>query len=81
MKNTYPKQIQKFAGLEIVKKSSGKKKGQPRISKRGRRKLRRTMYGSAHALINWNSALQECIEPEMTQFSPIIKCRVIVITL
>ena len=40
---TDPKQIQKLAGLEIVKKSSGKKKCQPRISKRGRRKLRRTM--------------------------------------
>ena len=36
---TDPKQIQKLAGLKIVKKSSGKKKGQPRISKRGRRKL------------------------------------------
>ena len=34
---TDPKQIQKLAGLEIVKSSSGKKKGQPRISKRGRR--------------------------------------------
>lgn len=48
---TDPKQIQKLAGLEIVKKSSGKKKGQPRISKRGRRKLRRTMYESARALM------------------------------
>ena len=56
---TDPKQIQKLAGLEIVKKSSGKKKGQPRISKRGRRKLRRTMYESARALINWNPAFQE----------------------
>ncbi len=48
------KQIQKPAGLEIVKKSSGKKKRQPRISKRGRRKLRRTMYESARVLMNWN---------------------------
>ena len=56
---TDPKQIQKLAGLEIVKKSSGKKKGQPRISKRGRRKLRRTMYESARVLINWNPAFQD----------------------
>ena len=56
---TNPRQIQKFAGLEIVKKSSGKKKGQPRISKRGRRKLRRTMYESARALVNWNLAFQD----------------------
>ena len=53
------KQIQKLAGMEIVKKSSGKKKGQPRISKRGRRKLRRTMYESARALMNWNPAFQD----------------------
>lgn len=56
---TDPKQIQKLAGLEIVKKSSGKKKGQPRISKRGRRKLRRTMYESAKALMLWNPAFQD----------------------
>ncbi len=56
---TDPKQIQKLAGLEIVKKSSGKKKGQPRVSKRGRRKLRRTMYESARSLINWNRAFQD----------------------
>ncbi len=56
---TGPKQIQKLAGLEIVKKSYGKKKGQPRISKRGRRKLRRTMYESARALMTWNPAFQD----------------------
>ncbi len=53
---TDPRQIQKLAGLEITKISSGKKRGQPGISKRGRRKLRRTMYESARALINWNPA-------------------------
>ena len=56
---TDSKQIQKLAGLEIVKKSSGKKKGQPRISKRGRRKLRRTMYESARALMTWNPVFQD----------------------
>ena len=50
---TDPKQVQKLAGLEITKNSSGKKKGQPCISKRGRRRLRRTMYESARSLINW----------------------------
>lgn len=56
---TDPKQIQKLAGLEITKISSGKKKGQPGISKRGRRKLRRTLYESARALINWNPAFAD----------------------
>jgi transposase len=39
-----PKQIQKYAGLELVENSSGKHKGRSRISKRGRRKLRRILY-------------------------------------
>lgn len=56
-----PKQIQKLVGLEIVKKSSGKKKGQVRISKRGRRKLRRTMYESTRALVNWNPTFQDVL--------------------
>lgn len=47
------------ARLEIVKKNSGKKKGQPGISKRGRRKLRRIMYESARALMTWNPAFQD----------------------
>lgn len=33
---TDPKQMQKLVGLEIVKRSLGKKKGQPRISKKVR---------------------------------------------
>ncbi len=53
---TDPRQIQKLAGLEITKISSGKRKGKPGISKRGRCKLRRVMYESARALINWNPA-------------------------
>lgn len=56
---TDPKRIQKLAGLEIVKKSSDKKKGQPRISKSDRRKLRRAMYESARALTKWNPAFQD----------------------
>ena len=56
---TDPRQVQKLAGLEITKISSGKRKGQPGISKRGRRKLRRTMYESARSLINWNPAFLE----------------------
>lgn len=56
---TDPRQIQKLAGLEITKISSGKRKGQPGISKRGRCKLRRVMYESARSLITWNPAFQD----------------------
>ena len=40
-------------------RGGGKKVGQPRISKRGRRKLRRTMYESARALMTWNPVFQD----------------------
>lgn len=56
---TDPRQIQKLAGLEITKISSGKRKGKPGISTRGRCKLRRVMYESARALINWNPAFAD----------------------
>lgn len=38
------KQIQKYAGLELVENSSGKHKGRSRNSKRGRKKLRKILY-------------------------------------
>ena len=53
------RQIQKLAGLEITKISSGKRKGQSGISKKGRCKLRKVMYESAKSLINWNPAFQD----------------------
>ena len=56
---TDPKQVPKLAGLEITKASSGKRNGQPCISKRGWRRLRRTMYESARSLISWNEAFSE----------------------
>ena len=56
---TDPRQIQKLAGLEITKISSGKRRGKPGISKRGRCKLRRVMYESARALISWNPAFSD----------------------
>ena len=46
-----PKQIQKYAGLELVENSSGKHKGRTRISKRGRRKLRKILY---QVMVPWN---------------------------
>lgn len=49
-----PKQIQKLAGLELVENSSGKKKGQTSISKRGRRKLRRILFQVVLPLIAKN---------------------------
>ena len=41
---SHPKQIQKLAGLNLKEHSSGKHKGQTRITKRGRPKLRALLY-------------------------------------
>ena len=46
-----PKQIQKLAGYEIAENSSGKHKGQTRISKRGRRLLRYILFQAVTSLI------------------------------
>jgi len=40
----HPRQIQKLAGLSLMENSSGKHKGQTRITKRGRPKLRSLLY-------------------------------------
>ena len=42
-----PKQIQKLAGLSVVENSSGKRKGLPGISKRGRDRLRWVLFQAA----------------------------------
>ena len=54
-----PKQIQKYAGLELVENSSGKHKGRSRISKRGRRKLRRILYQVMIPLLARNGEFRE----------------------
>jgi len=46
-----PKQIQKLAGYAIVKNSSGKHKGQSRISYRGRKHLRYVLYEAAVSVV------------------------------
>lgn len=51
---TNPKQIQKYAGFELVENSSGKHKGQTTISKRGRKKLRKILYQVVLPLIRSN---------------------------
>lgn len=54
-----PKQIQKYAGLELVENSSGKHKGRTTISKRGRRKLRRVLFQVVLPLIHLNDEFGE----------------------
>ena len=54
-----PKQIQKLAGQAIVANSSGKYKGQSRISKRGRKRLRFLLFEAVLSLTATNPEFKE----------------------
>ncbi len=54
-----PKQVQKLAGYGIVADSSGKHKGESRISHRGRKRLRYALYEAAVSVIGKNKEFKE----------------------
>ncbi|KRG15566.1 transposase [Virgibacillus soli] len=54
MKYTHPQQIVNMAGLSLREHSSGKFKGQTRITKRGRKKLRKALYLAIRPLVAKN---------------------------
>ncbi|XXF69946.1 transposase [Thermoanaerobacterium thermosaccharolyticum] len=58
-KYEHPKQIQKLAGYNLVENSSGQHKGQTTISKRGRRRLRSTLYKMVMPILANNKEFQE----------------------
>ncbi|MCD7892502.1 MAG: IS110 family transposase [Erysipelotrichaceae bacterium] len=58
-KYTSPKQMSKMTGLSLIEDSSGKKKGQMIISKRGRSKLRHIMYQAVFSMLKNNKELYE----------------------
>ncbi len=55
----HPKQIQKFAGLNLIENSSGKHKGKTTISKRGRKRLRAMLFQGIMPLIANNAEFRE----------------------
>lgn len=54
-----PKQLQKLAGYALVENSSGKHKGETRISKRGRKRLRYVLFEVAISVLGKNSEFRE----------------------
>lgn len=70
-----PKQIQKYAGLELVENSSGKHKGKTRISKRGRRKLRKILYQVMIPLLARNKEFREIYDYYLTRVKNPLKRR------
>ncbi len=55
---TDPKQIQKLAGLAVVENSSGKRKGKPGISRRGRSRLRWVLFQLAMTTVKSNKEMK-----------------------
>ncbi|MGI6091830.1 MAG: IS110 family transposase [Veillonellaceae bacterium] len=51
---SHPKQIQKFAGLNLRENSSGKHRGKTVISKRGRKRLRSILFRAVMPLVSKN---------------------------
>ena len=70
-----PKQIQKYAGLELVENSSGKHKGKSRISKRGRRKLRKILYQVMVPLLARNNEFRTIYDYYVTRVKNPLKRR------
>ena len=70
-----PKQIQKYAGLELVENSSGKHKGKSKISKRGRRKLRKVLYQVMIPLLAGNREFREIYDYYVTRVKNPLKRR------
>ena len=54
----HPRQLIKLAGLTLRENSSGQHKGQKRISKRGRRKLRALLFRVMMPMIRHNEAFR-----------------------
>ncbi len=55
---SHPRQIIKLAGLSLKEHTSGKHKGQTRITKRGRKKLRALLFRVCMVLVAKNSAFK-----------------------
>jgi len=56
---SHPQQLVNLAGLSLKENSSGKHKGQSRISKRGRKRLRRALYLAVRPMVRHNPTFRE----------------------
>ncbi|MBD8035081.1 IS110 family RNA-guided transposase [Solibacillus merdavium] len=76
----HPRQLIKLAGLTLRENSSGQQKGQKRISKRGRRKLRSLLFRVMMPLIQHNLAFKHLHEYYTTRtINPLRKKQSIVV--
>ena len=76
----HPRQLIKLAGLTLRENSSGQQKGQKRISKRGRRKLRALLFRVMIPLISHNPAFKALHEYYTTRtINPLRKKQSIIV--
>ena len=61
------KEIQKLSGLSLVACSSGKRKGQTKISHRGRKRLRYWLFQGAMSVVSHNESFRQIHEYYMTR--------------
>jgi len=69
----HPRQLIKLAGLTLRENSSGERKGQKQISKRGRRKLRALLYRAVLPLIRNNKAFFDLYQYYLTRMDNPLK--------
>jgi len=69
-------EITKLAGLDLFEISSGKHKGQRRLSKRGRSLLRKLLYFSAINVVKTNGILHEPYQQMLSRGMPKVKALV-----
>jgi len=62
-----PRQIQKLAGLNLVENSSGKHKGKTTISRRGRKRLRHSLFFSMIAMLGKNQEFRLLHQRNLTR--------------
>lgn len=77
---SHPKQIQKFAGLNLRENSSGKHKGKTTISKRGRKRLRAILFRAMMPLVAKNDEFRAIHGYYTTrQFKPLKKMQSLIL--
>jgi transposase len=62
-----PRQIQKLAGLNLVENSSGKHKGKTRISRRGRKRLRHSLFMAMITILAKNTEFRMLHKRNLTR--------------
>jgi transposase len=74
-----PRQIQKLAGLSLVENSSGKHKGKTRISRRGRKRLRKGLFLAMIAILATNPEFRMLHQRNLTrENNPLTKMQSII---